>query len=87
VYPNQKVPEELAEMTMKMHADLTSIGSTLLTWLQEKTPKEVALKFSESLPQMVAGSMNNLLRVLHYPALEGEVEKGKHLFFSFDLTS
>jgi len=76
VYPNHKVPAELEEETRKMHDDLTTIGRTLLTWLQDNTPKEVLDKLSEPLPKMNEGSLLDLLRVLHYPALEGEVEPG-----------
>ncbi len=76
VYPDGRVPPELEAMTRRLHADLTAIGAMLLGWIQDNTPEEVKAGFSEPLPDMLKGSQQNLLRILHYPALEAAPEPG-----------
>lgn len=76
VYPEGRVPEDIAPMTRRLYADLVAIGARLLEWVQANAPAEVTARFSEPLPQMLAGSQQNLLRILHYPALEEAPEPG-----------
>ncbi|MGI9464473.1 MAG: 2OG-Fe(II) oxygenase family protein, partial [Aestuariivirgaceae bacterium] len=49
----------------------------LLRWIDQESPASVREKFSEPLTGMVAGSEQNLLRVLHYPPLAEDVEPGE----------
>jgi isopenicillin N synthase-like dioxygenase len=76
VYPDGRVPGEVEALTRALHADLVAIGRTLLGWIQDNTPGEVRGRFSEPLPAMLAGSQQNLLRILHYPALAQAPEPG-----------
>jgi isopenicillin N synthase-like dioxygenase len=76
VYPEGRVPPELEAETRTLHADLTAIGATLLAWLQAEAPDDVSAAFSEPLPDMLAGSKSNLLRILHYPPLAEAPEPG-----------
>jgi len=76
VYPEGPVPPALEAETRALHADLTAVGQRLLDWLQAETPREVLDTLSEPLPAMLAGSKMNLLRILHYPALEEPPEPG-----------
>lgn len=76
VYPKGKVPPELEAETRALHADLTAVGATLLGWLQEHSPAEVTNRLSEPFPDMLAGSDQNLLRILHYPKLDQAPEPG-----------
>ena len=76
VYPEGRVPPDLEAETRALHADLTAIGARLLEWLQAETPDEVRDAFSEPLPAMLAGSKQNLLRILHYPPLDEAPEPG-----------
>ena len=76
VYPDGRVPHDLEEMTRALFDDLVGIGATLLGWVQENAPSEVTARFSEPLPKMLAGSKQNLLRILHYPALDEAPEPG-----------
>lgn len=76
VYPRGKVPPELEADTRRLHADLVAVGATLLGWLQDQSPREVTEALSEPLPQMLAGSQQNLLRILHYPPLAEAPEPG-----------
>ena len=76
VYPEGRVPDEIAPMTRKLYGDLVAIGAALLEWVQAEAPGDVIARFSEPLPRMLAGSKQNLLRILHYPALEQAPEPG-----------
>lgn len=76
VYPDGRVPSGLEDETRALHTDLTAIGARLLAWLQAEAPAEVRAGLSEPLPDMLAGSQQNLLRVLHYPPLDEPPEPG-----------
>ena len=76
VYPKGRVPDSLAPLTRQLYADLVAVGATLLGWVQDNAPAEVTARFSEPLPQMLAGSEQNLLRILHYPPLDEPHEPG-----------
>lgn len=76
VYPEGRVPPSIEALTRELYDDLVAIGATLLQWVQDNAPDDVREKFSEALPQMLAGSKMNLLRVLHYPPMEEAPEPG-----------
>ncbi|MEM6942440.1 MAG: 2OG-Fe(II) oxygenase family protein [Pseudomonadota bacterium] len=76
VYPDAPMPPTLQAETRAMHADLVAIGQRLLEWLQGESPAEVTDALSEPLPAMLEGSAMNLLRILHYPALDAPPEPG-----------
>ncbi len=76
VFPDGRVPPELEIETRALHDDLVAVGSTLLSWLQEHSPAHVVDALSEPMPHMIEGSKSNLLRILHYPALDEAPEPG-----------
>ena len=76
VYPNTNLPNFLSKNTNLLYSELVSLGNTLLSWLDDLTPHNIKSEFSEPLFNMSKGSDRNLLRVLHYPPVEGEVEQG-----------
>lgn len=76
VYPEGRVPGDLEAETRALFADLEAIGTTLLQWVEDNAPEDVRAKFSQALPQMMAGSKQNLLRILHYPPLDEAPEPG-----------
>ncbi|MBY8976468.1 isopenicillin N synthase family oxygenase [Rhodobacteraceae bacterium NNCM2] len=76
VYPDGRLPEALEEETRAIYADLVAIGERLLGWIQAESPAEVKARFDEPLPDMLAGSRQNLLRILHYPPVETPPEPG-----------
>ena len=76
IYPQGRVPDGIAPMTRKLYADLVAIGARLLEWVQAEAPAEVSARFSEPLPQMLAGSQQNLLRIIHYPPMDEAPEPG-----------
>lgn len=76
VYPDAQLPDAASAVTRALYQDLVALGGTLLDWLQHSSAPEVRSGLLEPLPDMLTGSRSNLLRVLHYPPLEDEVEPG-----------
>ena len=76
VYPEGRVPQEIESLTRTLYADLVGIGATLLGWIQTNAPAEISAKLSEPLPDMLAASKQNLLRILHYPPMDEAPEPG-----------
>ena len=76
VFPWGRVPPELEAETRKLYDDLVSLGLTLLKWLNDNMPQEIFNQLSEPLDGMMHGSEQSLLRILHYPPIEKDVEPG-----------
>jgi len=74
-YPWGRYPKEVSEATKILYDQLIELTSTLLGWIQEQTPEDIRTKFSMPLPEMIQDSKTNLLRILHYPPLDGKEEK------------
>jgi isopenicillin N synthase-like dioxygenase len=53
-----------------------SLGLTLLKWLDSTIPSDVHDILSEPLDEMMHGSQQSLLRILHYPPIQQDVESG-----------
>ena len=67
VYPWGQMPESLEAETRAFYADLVGLGVELLGWLDSQLPADIAKKLSAPLQDMMAGSEQSLLRILHYP--------------------
>lgn len=74
VYSWGKVPDALTDITYRLFDDLRLLGTELLGWLDQNLPTPIAKNLTASLPQMMEGSEQNLLRILHYPPLEDKVD-------------
>ena len=77
VYENCPVPEKTEPQTRQFHSKLLEIGTQLLGWLDAESPGDVKVRFLEPLSGMIEGSQQNLLRILHYPPLDDDVEPGE----------
>jgi isopenicillin N synthase-like dioxygenase len=77
VYENQPVPSFVEDVTRSFHRKLIEIGTQLLSWIDQESPEEIRSTFSEPLVSMVSDSQQNLLRILHYPPLDDNVEPGE----------
>lgn len=75
-YPWGRIPSELKDISQKMYDEMSQLASTLLQWVEQYTPEEVSKKLSIPLCKMIDSSPNTLLRILHYPPLQGDVEDG-----------
>jgi len=71
VYPRTALPDGPAEATRALYRDLSALGETMLGWIEDNTPDDVKARLSEPLPDMLRGSEQSMLRILHYPAQDG----------------
>jgi len=76
VYPRSKLPASLEKDTWDLYNQITKLGCELLNWVQVASPADVKKLFSMPLSDMVTNSEENLLRVIHYPPLQGNEEDG-----------
>lgn len=70
IYDWGRYPTQLTDSTKDLYKELSKIAETLLSWVQENIPHEIAKLFSMPLSEMVHHSPRNLLRVIHYPPLQ-----------------
>ena len=73
-YPWGMCPPELKQQLADYYAKTTSLAAELLSWVEDNAPDDVKANFNEPLSQMIDGSEQTLLRVLHYPPLDGNEE-------------
>ncbi|MDC8832240.1 2OG-Fe(II) oxygenase family protein [Alteromonas gilva] len=73
-YPWGICPRALKAQLADYYQQATSLAAELLSWVEDNAPAEVKANFNEPLPQMIDGSEQTLLRVLHYPPLDGQEE-------------
>jgi len=76
VYPRSRLPEYLMADTWKLYQELCNLGEEMLKWVQTASPDSVRNKFSMPLSDMIQESEENLLRVIHYPPIQGTEEQG-----------
>ena len=56
--------------------DTIALASKLLGWVEANTPDDITARLSEPLSDMIVGSEQTLLRILHYPPLPDAIEPG-----------
>lgn len=71
-YPWGRCPESLHEEIASYYQEATTLASELLGWVEKHSPETVSDKFSQPLSSMIESSQQTLLRVLHYPPLQGD---------------
>lgn len=71
-YPWGRCPTSLLEEIATYYQEATSLASELLSWVEQHSPETVSSKFSQPLSSMIEDSQQTLLRVLHYPPLQGD---------------
>jgi len=75
-YPWGQCPAALKTEISNYYNEAVDFSATLLSWVEKHTPSDVAAGFTEPLSQMIHGSEQSLLRVLHYPPLPDDVTAG-----------
>jgi len=75
-YPWGRCPASLKQEINDYYVSAVDFASTLLGWVENQTPAEVAKNYREPLSDMIAHSEQSLLRILHYPPIEDDVEPG-----------
>ncbi len=84
IYRWGRYPSIMTDKTKMLHSDLLKLGARLLDWLDNLAPDDVRCRFSMKLSDMIKGSGQNLLRVIHYPpiknndTLDGAIRAGAH---------
>ncbi len=75
-YPWGQCPHDLKQLTQQLYDELSGVAVTLLDWIEQYTPADIAAKFSEPLSSMIKDSQLTMLRILHYPPFTGKEEPG-----------
>jgi isopenicillin N synthase-like dioxygenase len=80
VYPWGMFPDESElkdnGVTKEYFKQSSELASELLQWVDNHSPSEVKEKYSIPLPDMIKESGQTMLRVLHYPPLDGNPPEG-----------
>jgi isopenicillin N synthase-like dioxygenase len=76
IYPWGRIPDHLRDISLELYQKLEKFAAKLLEWIEIFLPENVAKNLSMPLKEMIVKSPNTLLRVLHYPPLQNQVEKG-----------
>ncbi|NQZ87810.1 MAG: isopenicillin N synthase family oxygenase [Saccharospirillaceae bacterium] len=76
VYPWGRIPEQLKDEILTYYKNASDLASELLDWVEKYSPENVSSKYSEKLSNMIKDTPNTLLRILHYPPLNGDEEPG-----------
>ena len=71
-YPWGICPSELKEELASYYKMANDLARELLGWIEQYSPAEVSAKYTQPLSSMIDGSEQTLLRVLHYPPLQGD---------------
>lgn len=64
-------PNNISKTTVMLYHQLMAIGRELLIWIDTNTPSHIKHYFSQPLNEMIQKSTMNLLRIIHYPPLNG----------------
>jgi isopenicillin N synthase-like dioxygenase len=75
-YPWGQCPEQLKQQAQDYYRQANSVAETLLDWVQQHSPQDVAKHYSAPLSSMIEQSEQTLLRVLHYPPITGNEDVG-----------
>ena len=72
VFPWGQYPAEVSDAAARYRLIAMELAATLLTWVEENTPRNVSTNFSMPLSSMLSGGeKNTLLRILRYPPVTG----------------
>lgn len=76
IYPWGRYPNEVSDAAQRYYTQGAGLAATLLSWVETYSPADVKARYSMALPDMINGSEQTLLRVLHYPPLSGQEAPG-----------
>ena len=74
-FPWGRYPNEVSNAAREMFNQMIALGKILLQWIDDYMDREVAAKLPLELKDTVSES-DTLLRILHYPAMQGNEEPG-----------
>ncbi len=67
-----KCPDSLKAEASEYYKFACNFASELLSWVEAHSPADVKKLYREPLPDMMRNSEQSLLRILHYPPLNGD---------------
>ncbi len=73
-YPWGQCPESLRPQLAEYYDKANELARELLGWIEHHSPDDVSKHYSQPLSDMIKDSDQTLLRVLHYPPLQGDEE-------------
>ena len=76
VYQKNALPAGVQAVTRKFQAQMIALGNLLLSWLDHVTPQDIKSQLSMPFADMTKDSQGHLLRVLHYPPVPDDIERG-----------
>lgn len=76
IYPHGRCPASLEANIRTYYSEANTLAQTLLTWVEQYSPPEIAAKYSMPLSDMIVDCHKTLLRILHYPPMTGDEEPG-----------
>lgn len=74
IYPWGRYPSEVSDAARQYYREGSRLAAQLLQWVEDNSPADVKARYSMPLSQMIEGSEQTMLRVLHYPPLRGDEE-------------
>ncbi len=74
-FPQGRYPSEVSDKARQMFEQMTKLGKTLLQWIDDHMNPEVVAKLPMCLRDTLS-EPRTLLRILHYPILQGKEEPG-----------
>lgn len=75
-YPWGRSPTLIGPETLELFMQMSALAGTLLRWVEEYTPPEIAKYYSMPLSDMITDCRRTMLRVIHYPPFDGSEAKG-----------
>lgn len=72
IYPWGQYPSEVSGAAREYYHAGAQLAAQLLQWVEDYTPPEIQAHYSMPLSNMITDSQLTLLRVLHYPPLNGD---------------
>lgn len=73
-YPWGRCPQALKTEIDSYYQSTLALASELLNWIEQESPQAVSKHYREPLSNMIKDSEQTLLRILHYPPLQGDEE-------------
>lgn len=73
-YPWGQCPDSLKQQIDDYYRNTSALARELLNWIEQESPQQVSKHYREPLSDMISDSDQTLLRILHYPPLQGNEE-------------
>lgn len=70
-YPWGPCPTELKTITLQIYQAINNFATELLSWIEASLPTNLQKNLSVPLSNMIKDSPRTLLRIIHYPPLQG----------------